>query len=169
MAVLRTNLEEVEDRIIFMSVFNDIDWTNMGNYRKRWKCLRLVNQLDPWGKALLDDTSQQFITWMMALEERTDHAESTRYLVMTRIRNLRHMLSLINMELRCKYHPCWKNGSFSWIVISRDPNRHVDESLHDPEDPPQDIEKVSSTSVWAITSNNKKHRGNSYVEATGTF
>ena len=40
-----------------------------------------------------------------------------------------------------------RNGSYSWIVISRGPNRHVDESWNDQEDPPKVVEMVSSTSV----------------------
>ena len=40
-----------------------------------------------------------------------------------------------------------RTGSLSWIVISRDPNRYVDESWHDQEDPLQDVEMVNSTSV----------------------
>ena len=38
-------------------------------------------------------------------------------------------------------------GSFSSIVISRGPHRHEDESWQDQEDPPQDVEMVSCTSV----------------------
>ena len=30
--VSQTSSEEFEDRIIFMSIFNDIDWTKKGNY-----------------------------------------------------------------------------------------------------------------------------------------
>ena len=40
-----------------------------------------------------------------------------------------------------------RNGSYSWIVISGGPNRHVDESWRDQEDPPKVVEMVSSTSV----------------------
>ena len=48
------------------------------------------------------------------------------------------------IEIQSTFHV--EKGSSSWIVISRDPNRFVDESWHDQEDPPQDIEMVSSTS-----------------------
>ena len=34
MTVLQTIPEEFEDRIIFMSTFNDIDWTQKGNYKE---------------------------------------------------------------------------------------------------------------------------------------
>ena len=54
---------------------------------------------------------------------------------------------LINTELRYRYRLRRENGSYSWIVISRGPNRYVDESSHDQDDPPQGIEMVSSTSV----------------------
>ena len=33
LTVRQTCLEEFEDRIIFMSVFNDIDWSKNGNYK----------------------------------------------------------------------------------------------------------------------------------------
>ena len=46
---------------------------------------------------------------------------------------------LINMELRYRYRPLRENGSPSWIERSRGPNRYVDESWHDQEDPPQDV------------------------------
>ena len=62
---------------------------------------------------------------------------------------------LTNMELRYRCRPCRKNGSCFWIVISRGPNRYVDESWQDQEDLPRDVEMVSSTAVeqpHAITS-----------------
>ena len=34
MSTCRTRLEEFEDRIIFMSMFNDIDWTKTGNFKE---------------------------------------------------------------------------------------------------------------------------------------
>ena len=34
MTVRQTRPEELEDRIIFMSMFNDIDWTKKGNYNE---------------------------------------------------------------------------------------------------------------------------------------
>ena len=40
-----------------------------------------------------------------------------------------------------------KKKSFSWIVISRGPNRYVDEAWHEQEESPQDIEIVSSANV----------------------
>ena len=40
-----------------------------------------------------------------------------------------------------------KIGSYSWIMISRGPNRCVDESWQDQEDSPQDVEMASSTNV----------------------
>ena len=52
------------------------------------------------------------------------------------------------------------NGSCSWIVISRGPNRFVDESGHDQEDPPQDVEMVCSASV------EKSHAVKSSIEKT---
>ena len=38
-----------------------------------------------------------------------------------------------------------KNGSFSWIVISRGPNFFVDEACQEQEESPQDVEMVSYT------------------------
>ena len=43
------------------------------------------------------------------------------------------------MELRYRYRPPRENGSPSWIERSRGPNRNVDGSWHDQEDPPQDV------------------------------
>ena len=40
-----------------------------------------------------------------------------------------------------------KNGSFSWIVISRGPNFFVDEAWQEQEESPQDVEMVSYTCV----------------------
>ena len=40
-----------------------------------------------------------------------------------------------------------KNGSPSWIVISRRTKRNVNESWNDLDDPPQDVEMVNSASV----------------------
>ena len=34
MTVRKTRPEEFEDRIIFMSMFNNIDWTSNGNYKE---------------------------------------------------------------------------------------------------------------------------------------
>ena len=40
-----------------------------------------------------------------------------------------------------------RNGSFSWVVISRDPNRHVDEAWQELEEPPHDVEMVIFSSI----------------------
>ena len=40
-----------------------------------------------------------------------------------------------------------QNGSLSWILISRGPKRNVDEAWQQLEEPPQDVEMVSSASV----------------------
>ena len=78
-----------------------------------------VHRLDSGGKSPLDNTSEPCTTWMMMLEERQDHAESIRYLVITKILNLlggfvdtpgsvqfvksESSVVVINMELRYKY------------------------------------------------------------------
>ena len=40
-----------------------------------------------------------------------------------------------------------RNGSDSWILISRGPHPYVDESWHDQDNSPENVEIVSSTSV----------------------
>ena len=71
----------------------------------------------------LHNASGQFIILMMDLEEKLEHAESTHHLVTTRMlsqldgfvdtRRSAQLRSeprviLINMDLRYRYHPCWR-------------------------------------------------------------
>ena len=97
------------------------------------------------------------------LEVRQDHAQSTRCLVMTKILNL--LGGFVDMKIgpvrqvrvtRCPDQygiemqvpsTSKKNGSYSWNVISRGPNRYVDESWQDQEDPLHDVGMMSSSSV----------------------
>ena len=103
------------------------------------------------------NTFEQFTTLMMVLVEKHDHAESTRCLVMTKILNLlggfvdtrpvRQVevtcyLDQYGIEIQVQSMSKKKKVSF---FISRGPNRHVDESWHDQEEPPQDVEMVSPT------------------------
>ena len=56
--------------------------------------------------------------------------------------------------------PTPRDGSNSWIVISRGPNRYVDDSWHDQDDSPDNGGMVSSTSV------ERSHAMTSSIEET---
>ena len=99
----------------------------------------------------------------MVLEERQDHAESTLYVVITKILNLfggivdqvRVTCCLDQFGIEIQVPSTWRDGSYSWIVISRGSNRNVDESWHGQDDPHQNIEMVSFASCeqsHAVTS-----------------
>ena len=62
-----------------------------------------------------------------------------------------------------------RDGSNSRIVISRGPNRSVDEPWHDQDDSPENGEMVSSTSVERSHAITPSIEENSCVEATGTI
>ena len=95
------------------------------------------------------------MTLMMDLEEKLEVAKSAHDLVMTRnsepvgwIRGHTKIGPVCQVRVTCYFNQygietqvpsMLKNGTSSWIVISRGPNRYVDESWHDQEDPPQDV------------------------------
>ena len=97
------------------------------------------------------------MTLMMVLEEELDHAESTHYLVITILSHLdgfvdtkigpvcqvRATCYLDEYGIEIQVPSMLKNGSFSWIVISRGPNRHVDGAWQDQAEPLQDVEMES--------------------------
>ena len=96
----------------------------------------------------------------MVLEERQDLADRARFVVMPFVDTRRSLQSakseslvvLTSMELRYRCRPCRKNGSCFWIVISKGPNRYVDESWQDQEDLPRDVGSTAFEQPHAITS-----------------
>ena len=134
---------------------------------ERDKCLRLSNWLGSCGKSPSDGASEHFLIWMMGVEEKLEHAGSTHYFV-TLLRDdqnsepigwirghtkigpvsqVRAMCRLDQYGIEIQEPSMLKNGSFFWIVISRSPNRHVDEAWQEQEEHPQDVETESFLSV----------------------
>ena len=63
------------------------------------------------------------------------------------------------MDLRYRYRPCRETDLTPGSVTSRGPDRYVDKSWQDQEDPSQDVEMVRSTRVGqshAITSSSEE-------------
>ena len=56
---------------------------NLKNRRKRFNSQKSGNLLDLFDESLLECTTQLFTIWMMVLETGQEHAENTRYLMMT--------------------------------------------------------------------------------------
>ena len=54
---------------------------------------------------------------------------------------------LANMQFEIREPSMLKNGSLSWSVISRGPNRHVDDVFEEIEEAPHDQGMVSGTSI----------------------
>ena len=69
------------------------------------------------------------------------------------VRQVRAICCLDQYGIEIQVPSTPRNGSYSWIVISRGPNRYVD-------DPPQHVEMVSSTSV------EQSHAAASSIEGT---
>ena len=82
----------------------------------------------------------------MDWEENLENAESTYYLATTRRSaqslSVRATCYLVRYGIDIQVPSMLKNGSFSWMLISRGPNRW-DEAWQEQEVPPQDVDMES--------------------------